>query len=224
MVAGPELARIVNEFEDEFHRGKDNDTRHHEQLPSIQKSFTSDFNNVMSCFEKLGNPFSEDSRDLHALDTKVLMSDEVVATLQSVQNKGKDQYEQFVQTRLQDPSVSFYDNISKNNITLFKSRSMTSTSKTPPKMRNLKSNVELFSRMYISCQARDGDLDTFFEHKCHNWPPSLAEGIDSVRPSTSKADLVPCLEALAPRTEESPKVEVCIFDGAALVHLLNTKK
>ena len=52
MVAGPELARIVNEFEDELHRRKDNDTRHHEQLPSIQKSFTSDFNNVMSCFEK----------------------------------------------------------------------------------------------------------------------------------------------------------------------------
>ena len=224
MVAGPELARIVNEFEDEFHRGKDNDTRHHEQLPSIQKSFASDFNNVMSCFEKLGNPFSEDSRDLYALDTKVLMSDEVVATLRSVQNKGKDQYEQFVQTRLQDPSISFYDNISKNNITLFKSRSMTSTSKTQPKMRNMKSNVELFSRMYISCQARDGDLDTFFEHECHNWPPSLAEGIDSMRPSTSKADLVPCLEALAPRTEESPKAEVCIFDGAALVHLLNPKK
>ena len=81
MVAGPELARIVNEFEDEFHRGKDIDTRHHEQLLSIQKSFASDFNNVMSCFEKLGNPFSEDSRDLYALDTKVLMSDEVVATL-----------------------------------------------------------------------------------------------------------------------------------------------
>ena len=81
MVVGPELARIVNKFEDEFHRGKDNDTRHHEQLPSIQKSFASDFNNVMSCFEKLGNPFSEDSRDLYALDTKVLMSDEIVTTL-----------------------------------------------------------------------------------------------------------------------------------------------
>ena len=90
-------------------------------------------------------------------------------------------------------------------------------------MRNMKSNVDLFSRMYISCQARDGDLDTFFEHECHNWPPSLAEGIDSMRPSTSKADLVPCLEALAPCTEESPKAEVCIFDGAALVHLLNPK-
>ena len=32
------------------------------------------------------------------------------------------------------------------------------------------------------------------------------------------------MEALAPRTEESPKAEVCIFDGAALAHLLNPKK
>lgn len=224
MVAGPELARIVNEFEEGFHKGKHTDTRHHEQLPSIQKSFASDFNNVMNCFEKLGNPFSEDSHDLYVLDTKVVMSDEVVATLKSVQNKGKDQYEQFVQTRLQDPSISFYDNISKNNISLFKSKSKKSTSKSQAKMSNMKSNVELFSRMYISCQARDGDLDTFFEHECHSWPPSLAEGVDSMRPSTSKADLVPCLEALVPRTEETPKAEVCIFDGAALVHLLNPKK
>ena len=88
----------------------------------------------------------------------------------------------------------------------------------------MKSNVQLFSRMYISCQTRDGDLKTFFEHECHGWPPALAEGINTMRPPTGKADPLLCLEALAQRPHDAPKGEVRIFDGAALVHHLEPKK
>ncbi|KAJ8041387.1 hypothetical protein HOLleu_12189 [Holothuria leucospilota] len=45
-----------------------------------------------------------------------------------------------------------------------------------------------------------------------------------MHPPTSKADLVPCLEALAPRPHDTPKAVVCILDGAALVHQLEPKK
>ena len=121
---------------------------------------------------------------------------------------------------MKDPSTNFYDNISKNNLSLFKSKAKKTPSKSQAKITNMKTNVELFSRMYISCQARDGDLDAFFEHECHGWPPALAEGINTMRPPTSKAYLVPCLEALALRPDDSPKAEVCIFDRAVLVHQL----
>ena len=87
----------------------------------------------------------------------------------------------------------------------------------------MKSDVQLFSRMYIASQARDGDLDTFFEHECHAWPPALAEGINTMRPPIGKADLLPCLETLAPRPGDIPK-GVVWFDGAALVHQLEPKK
>ena len=96
MVAGPEIARILNEFQDQFQRKKQIDACHHEQLPSIQKSFTSDLNNTVSTFTKLGNPFSDDSKDLYVLDTKVIMSDEVVATVRSVENIGKTQFSESV--------------------------------------------------------------------------------------------------------------------------------
>ena len=39
-----------------------------------------------------------------------------------------------------------------------------------------------------------------------------------------KADLLACLEPLAPHTRKTPEVDVKIFDGAALVHSLDTTK
>ena len=224
MVAGAEIARILNEFEDQFHRQRQTDVRHHEQLPSVQKSFASDLNNAISSFEKLGNPFAEDSNDLYVLDTKVIMPDEVIAAVRSMEDTGKTQFDGFVGQRIKDPSDNFYDSISKNNLPLLKSKPKKTPGKSEAKITRMKSNVELFSRMYISCQTRDGDLNTFFEYECHGWPPALAEGINTMRPPTGKADLLPCLEALAQRPRDAPKGEVRIFDGAALVHHLEHKK
>ena len=145
MVAGPEIARILNEFEDQFQRRKQIDARHHEQLPSIQKSFASDLNNTISTFTKLGNPFSEDSKDLCVLDTKVIMSDEVVATVRSVENIGKTQFSEFVKKRIVDLSANFYNNITKNTLPLFKSKQKKPTSKLQAKVSSMKNDVQLFS-------------------------------------------------------------------------------
>ena len=79
--------------------------------------------------------------------------------------------------------------------------------------------LELFSRMYISCQSRDGDLDNFFQHA---WPPSLAEN-NMIR-HNNKSDLLVCLEALAPRPQEIPQIDMRIIDGSALVHTLDPKR
>ena len=51
----------------------------------------------------------------------------------------------------------------------------------------LKNDCALFSRLYVSCQTRDGDLDTFFTHENQAAPPSLSVG-GKLRLGT-KADL-----------------------------------
>ena len=122
LVASPELARILSEFEDQLQRQRKTDDRHHNQLPSIQKAFASDLKNVINMFEKLGNPFSEESNDLYVLDTKVIMPDEVVATVRSVEDIGKTKFDGFVRERIKNPSMTFYDIIVKNNLALFKSK------------------------------------------------------------------------------------------------------
>ena len=76
--------------------------------------------------------------------------------------------------------------------------------------------------MYISCQARGGDLDTFLEHENHAWPPSLAS--NNIMHQNTKSELVPCLETLVEPNHDVPNVDVRIVDGAAFVHSLDPKK
>ena len=40
----------------------------------------------------------------------------------------------------------------------------------------MKSDVMLFSRIYISCQTRDGNLKDFVQRENQAWPPALPDG------------------------------------------------
>ena len=81
LIARPEIARVVNEFETTFLSHKADDVCHHEQVPSIQTAFAKDVRNMLSVMDELGNPFLEDSKDLIALDTKDIMPELVVESV-----------------------------------------------------------------------------------------------------------------------------------------------
>ena len=221
MVAGPELACMLQEVAQRDKLGQ-NDSHHHEQLPSIQKAFQADVKRLVDVIQDAGNPFQETSTELLTLDTKVVLSNDVVHAVRTAEDLGKCQYQQFVEERLGDDGKSFYDSIARNNLTLFKSGSKKVRPKSKMKLANVISDVNLFSRMYISCQVRDGDLDAFFEHENHAWPPSLAD--NNMMHQGTKSELTSCLEALVERPQQTPEVDVRILDGAALVHVLDPKK
>ncbi|GFR88223.1 hypothetical protein ElyMa_006095400 [Elysia marginata] len=63
----------------------------------------------------------------------------------------------------------------------------------------LKSEASFFSRLYVSCQRRDGNMDEFFRHEHQPFPPSLSTS-ESLRQS-NKSDLVNCLEELMQSVE-----------------------
>lgn len=135
-----------------------------------------------------------------------------------------DSVEQFVNVRILSNTKSFYDTIKKNNISLgiFKAGTKKVLTKTKSQLNSMKSDVQLFSRMYIACQSRDGNLDNFFEHENHPWPPSIAD--NDVMRFENKAELLMCLEPLVPKVQDTPEVEVKILDGAALIQMLNPTK
>ncbi|XP_014677523.1 PREDICTED: uncharacterized protein LOC106817375 [Priapulus caudatus] len=169
----------------------------------------------------MGNPFTETSADLIAMDTKVVMADEVIQSIRHAEEIGKAQYKAFVDERIMTTQKPFHDTITKNSFPMLKSGLRKTPSKSKSKTASMKSDLQLFSRMYISCQAREGDIDVFFEHENHAWPPSLAD--HNAMRQGNKADLLRCLEPLAPRPPTTPNVDVKIVDGAALVHLLEPK-
>ncbi len=101
MVAGPEVARVIEEFHDEHHHwGRKVDTRHHDQTSSVQASFAKasfakDVRSLVSAFEDLGNPFEEESTDLLVLDTKEIADLTAVKTVQNVKKIGQDKFKGF---------------------------------------------------------------------------------------------------------------------------------
>jgi hypothetical protein len=81
----------------------------------------------------------------------------------------------------------------------------------------MKGDIELFSRMYIGCQTRDGNQDDFFQYENRAYPPSLSEGVN-LRLG-SKSDLLNCIE-LSKGKSEAPVVTSVILDGAAIIQMM----
>ena len=116
-------------------------------------------------------------------------------------------------------SRSFYDCIPKNKLTLFHSSKKKENSKSQNELTLAKNDAALFSKLYIGCQNRDGDIDEFFKHENQAFPPSLSD-FGKLR-ATVKSELLTCFEALSPPKRELPNgVSVVILDGAAIVQLL----
>ena len=99
MLAGPEVARLVNEFEESITDDK-LAIKHHEQAAHYQTAFVRDVNSLVSTFNGLGNPFAESSDELISLGTKDIITEEVVQSVLRAKQLGITQYGSFVANRI----------------------------------------------------------------------------------------------------------------------------
>ena len=169
----------------------------------------------------MGNPFCEDSKDLLVLDSRDLADTAVINTLHQIEQLGQEQYDTYVSERLIYQTKPITDPIKRNNLPLFNRPSVRQKSRTELQVSSLKNDCNLFSRLFIASQTRDGDLDVFFAHENQACPPALSH-MGKIRQGT-KSDLVKCLEdQITPRENDtaSPPVQVMILDGAAIVNML----
>ena len=81
----------------------------------------------------------------------------------------------------------------------------------------LKKLCQLFSRLYIACQVRDGNLDEFFSHENGSYYPSISKN-GNLMPGS---DLLHWLEKF---NREAPTdnmtMDCIILDGAAIVNMI----
>lgn len=218
MIAGPEVARMITEFETSNKPICGDTFLHHEQFSSVQISFAKNVKSLVREFEELGNPFEEDSKDLFVLDTKEIVSDGVVQAVKNVIKIGQEQYDAFVDERFVQRSKPITEVIKKTNLPLFSRPEEKVPSKQKAQVAALKNDCALFSRLYIACQSRDGNLEDFFKHENQPWPPSLAQ-MGKFREG-QKSDLVKCLESFQVSKADSPQVDVQVLDGAVIVQML----
>ena len=165
MVSGPEMARVIGEFEASTEKRKKLDPRHHEEAKHVQKAFERDVRSLVSTIEEMGNPFTEDSSDLLALDSRNIADPAVIDTVRQIEKLGEEQYDAFVKERLISQTKPISDPIKKNNLPLFSRPPVREKTKSQLQVTSLRNDCSLFSRLYITSQVRNGNLDEIFEHE-----------------------------------------------------------
>ncbi|EDO43913.1 predicted protein [Nematostella vectensis] len=175
MLSGPEMARLINEFERTLMGTESNSEmrNHHEDEVSYQRAFQKDVKSLTNVLEEYGNPFEDSSRDISVLDTKVVAGEEGVIRMRMMEELGKKQWETFISERLVEQIKPLKDPISRNKLAFFETSSKKrKKSKGQQQLSSMKSDCSLFSRLFIACQTRDGNLEEFFEHENQACPPS----------------------------------------------------
>jgi len=140
--------------------------------PAIQCAFAKDVVNLASSFKELGSPFKKVGEDLIALHTKDVINEEVVQTVRTVRQLGEQQFKAFLKERLEDKTKLLTDALKKNNLPTFNVQEKKLVSRDKAKITVLKEDCALFSRLYIACQNREGNLEDFFKFQNQPWPPS----------------------------------------------------
>ena len=207
MLSGSEMARLVNEFEAGMapDTGAKENSKHHEEHRSFQVSFFKHVKSLAAAVEDLGNPFLEEAGDLLTLDTKVIAERSAVSRMRHIESLGKEQCVAFISERLVEKKKPHFDPITRNKLSFF-TTSPKKTSKATQQLSSMKRDCSLFSRIYISCQTRDSDVNEFFRHENQGCPPSLSDQ-GNLRLPEKKSELTECLKQLN------------FGSGLALVHI-----
>ena len=225
MIAGPEIAGAIAEFENESasdpsKQSRGPDLLHHEQVNHFQCTFKTQVQSLVEVFTECGNPFIDESGDLLVLDTSNIMTPEVVSTVSCIETLGQEQYKLYCKERLDTKVKLISDVIPRNKLSLFRSPVKRLKTKHQITISTVKQNCALFSQLYISSQVRNGDLDNFLRHENLPHPPALSE-FGKLRFGV-KSDLTKMLEShtLSSNSTLAPEVDALVIDGAALVNQL----
>ena len=220
MICGPEVAKSVQDFEASLPYNLEtllSHLKHHEQKPSAQKKFSKNVNDLVAAFLDSGNPFLEETKDLIAIDSKNIANEAAVINMWKVADAGKDQFNEFLNCRLKEKKKSVFSVIKKNKFLIFAQPSQPKRSPTM-EITTLKKSCHLFSRLYIACQVREGNLSEFFSHENSSYPPSISKNGDLM--SGSKSTLLHCINVDNEVAADEMNIDCIIMDGAALVNII----
>lgn len=215
MVAGPEVSHLNAQYESLSEVQDANEpTQHHEQTRQFQKTFLDRVNKLHSVMLEMGNPFMDESKELVTLDTKNVAHPTAAELVAKHHEKGKKSFESFLKSFENGEQCRFYEPIKKNKTDFF--RQQPEASSKVLKQKNIKDDCLLFSKLFISCQSRECDLQEFFQHENQSFPAALSDSGNLY--SCQKSQLASILEDQVSLPDTEPNVEAIIVDGSAFVN------
>ena len=149
------------------------------------------------------------------------MAKESVDFVKNALSIRENQYDDYISARIMKCEVPIYKKIKKNNLSLFREKSKVSPSKGKMKAVSLKEERNLYASLFVASQLRDCNMDEFFKHEHHNYPPSISE-YGTLR-KTSKSDFLDCLQDYSSSTLTPPEFTAKVVDGTAAVQSLKRR-
>ena len=161
MLCAPEEGRMVPELEQNSVLNKiESDLyRHHEQADSFQNKFKKDVSKLENEFQKYGNPFKSRDTDLIHIISNDVFDDDAVQTVKNVEMIGEKARKSFMTLLKTNPSA-FNDSIRLIRLRVYRKKQQKQNTKNVDK--EMKDQVQLFSKLYIAASVRDGDIEDFF--------------------------------------------------------------
>ena len=130
---------------------QDSDLFYDDEGRKRQDDFSVDVRNLVDALRSRGNPFLEAGVDLVNLDGRISNATDVSA----IYDKGKDQYDQFVNDVIVTRNNPLDSPIKNNAFQLFKITKRRKAQQ--PKVPLLKASISLFGQLYIATSERRGD-------------------------------------------------------------------
>ena len=131
MVAGPEISRLISEFNTVHGSAQERKQKHHEETHATQKDFHARVNRLQDAMLEMGNPFEEESPDLYSLDTKDVVEAEHADDILNIAARGVEQHKAFLlKLRDGEEKSAFYEPLKKNKFRLFNLKQKPDSSKT----------------------------------------------------------------------------------------------
>ena len=141
-------------------------------------------------------PFCEEKTMLAQIVSKHVLDENATSSAKRAREIGLNKFYYFINGWLLNGTASLYDNITKNSLPLCRFKNTVVTSKSKESIPNLEADRRLYANLFVTCKARDGNLDNAF---------------------------VCCLNDIVKPSLPPPNVEVQIIDAAAFVNINKTK-
>ena len=93
--------------------------------------------------------------------------------MRQIERTGMKQHNTFIKERLIERKTSLREPITRNKLSFFETPAKKKSSKAQQQLSSMKSDCSLFSRLFITCQIRNGDFDEFFKHENEACPRLL---------------------------------------------------
>ena len=153
-LVAPELARLKVESKQDANVEKNLSSKHYELTNAERNKVIVSALSLTTTLQGFTNPFEYDGDDIINILTKAVVTGDVQKDIETLEQKGSEKFDEFIESRLKTRNTNFWDPMKKLSLKTWKSSLKETKIKVGEKTVELKEDRGLFARMLIVANSR----------------------------------------------------------------------